>query len=46
MKRVCGLIMFCFGAGMAVKVLIPTSLVLLIIIASLMILGYNLFCHC
>lgn len=46
MKRLCGLMMFCVGVGMAVKVLIPTTLALLIFIIALLILGYNLFCQC
>ncbi len=45
MKRLCGLIMFCVGAGMAIKVLIPTTLALLVFIICLLILGYNLFCR-
>ncbi len=38
--------MFCVGAGMAVKVLIPTTLALLVFIIALMVIGYNLFCRC
>lgn len=46
MKQLCGLMMFCVGVGMAVKVLIPTTLALLVFIIGLLIVGYNLFCHC
>lgn len=46
MRRLCGLILFSVGVGMAVKVLIPTTLALLIFIIGLLVLGYNLFCHC
>ena len=46
MIRLCGLILFCVGAGMALKVLLPTTLTLLLLIMGLMIVGYNLFCHC
>ena len=46
MKRLCGLMIFCIGVGMAIKVFIPTTLTLLIIIIGCLLLGYNLFCHC
>ncbi|MCI8606421.1 MAG: hypothetical protein HFG72_06230 [Hungatella sp.] len=46
MRRLCGLILFCVGVGMAIKVLIPTTLALLIFIIGLMTLGYHLFCRC
>lgn len=46
MRRVWGLCMFCIGVGMAVKVLIPTTLALLVFIIVLMVIGYNLFCRC
>ena len=46
MRRLWGLILFCIGVGMAVKVLIPTTLALLIFIIGLLTLGYNLFCRC
>ena len=46
MIRLCGLILFSIGVGMAVKVLIPNTLALLIFIIGLLVLGYNLFCHC
>lgn len=46
MRRLCGLILFCIGVGMAVKVLIPTTLALLIFIIGLLVVGYNLFCRC
>lgn len=46
MRRMCGLMMFCIGFGMALKVFIPTTLTLLFIIMGCLLLGYNLFCHC
>ncbi len=46
MRRIWGLILFCIGAGMAVKVLIPTTLGLLIFIVGLLVTGYHLFCGC
>lgn len=46
MRRIWGLILFCVGAGMAVKVLIPTSLGLLIFIIGLLVTAYHLFCGC
>ncbi|MCI8661703.1 MAG: hypothetical protein HFG69_00300 [Hungatella sp.] len=46
MKRLWGLILFCIGAGMAVKVLIPTTLALLFFIIGLLVVGYHLFCGC
>ena len=46
MKRLWGLILFCVGVGMAVKVLIPTTLGLLIFIVGLLATGYHLFCRC
>ncbi len=46
MIRLCGLVMFCIGVGMALKVLIPTTLTLLCIIVGLLLVGYNLFCRC
>ena len=39
MKRLWGLILFCVGVGMAVKVLIPTTLGLLIFIVGLLASG-------
>ena len=45
-KRLCVLMMFCVGAGMALKVLLPTTLTLLIFIVGLMAVGYHLFCCC
>lgn len=44
MRRLWGLILFSVGAGMAIKVLIPTTLTLLIVIIGLLVAGYHLFC--
>ena len=46
MKRLWGLVLFCIGVGMAVKVLIPTTLGLLFFITGLLAVGYHLFCRC
>ena len=46
MRRLLGLMLFCIGAGMAIKVLIPTTLALLVMIVGLMAVGYHLFCRC
>ncbi|HJA70470.1 MAG TPA: hypothetical protein IAA07_02680 [Candidatus Lachnoclostridium stercoravium] len=44
MKRVCGLMLFCFGAGMTVLLLIPQTFSTLIFIIACLVIGYNLFC--
>lgn len=44
MKRICGLMLFCFGAGMAVLLLIPETFSTLIFIIGCLCLGYHLFC--
>ena len=46
MKRLWGLVLFCIGVGMAVKVLIPTTLGLLFFITGLLVVGYHLFGRC
>lgn len=44
MKRVCGLMLFCFGAGMAILLFIPETIITILFIIACMVLGYNLFC--
>ncbi|MCI8865094.1 MAG: hypothetical protein HFG60_07365 [Lachnospiraceae bacterium] len=44
MKRVCGLMLFCFGMGMALLLFIPETLSTLIFIVACLALGYHLFC--
>ncbi|MEG0564686.1 MAG: hypothetical protein RR590_00445 [Hungatella sp.] len=46
MKRICGLMIFCVGVGMALMVFIHTTLTALVVIIGCLVLGYNLFCHC
>lgn len=43
MKRVLGLMLFCFGMGMALLLFIPETLSTLIFIAGCLALGYYLF---
>ncbi|MBQ8638058.1 MAG: hypothetical protein IJ468_02690 [Lachnospiraceae bacterium] len=44
MKRVCGLILFSIGIGMAIMICLPTTFCTVFIAVAVMILGYNLFC--
>ena len=44
MKRVYGLMLFCFRCGMAALLFIPVTLTTLIFIIACLIVGYNLFC--
>ncbi|MCI8296355.1 MAG: hypothetical protein HFG22_10845 [Lachnospiraceae bacterium] len=44
MKRVYGLMLFCFSCGMAALLFIPVTLTTLIFIIACLIVGYNLFC--
>ena len=44
MKRVCGLMLFCFGIGMTLLLFIPETLATLIFIIGCLTLGYHLFC--
>ncbi len=44
MKRVCGLMLFCFGMGMALLLFIPETLSTWIFIVACLALGYHLFC--
>lgn len=41
MKRVCGLMLFCFGAGMAILLFIPATIMTILFIIACMVLGYN-----
>ncbi len=43
MKRVLGLMLFCFGMGMALLLFIPETLSTLIFIVGCLSLGYYLF---
>ena len=43
MKRVCGLMLFCFGAGMTVLLFIPETFGTLAFIVGCLVIGYNLF---
>jgi len=43
MRRLVGLVMFSVGFGMALMMFLPIRISVLIIIAVLTILGYNLF---
>ncbi|MGL5436695.1 MAG: hypothetical protein ACRDBO_15030 [Lachnospiraceae bacterium] len=44
MKRLCGLMLFCFGCGMTLLLFIPETLPTLIFIIGCLTLGYHLFC--
>lgn len=44
MKRVCGLMLFCFGLGMTLLLFIPETLCTLVFIIICLTLGYHLFC--
>lgn len=44
MKRICGLMLFCFGFGMAVLLFIPETIFTFLFIIGCLVLGYNLFC--
>ena len=44
MKRICGLILFCFGAGMALMLFLPKTLTTLLFIIGCLVAGYQLFC--
>lgn len=44
MKRLCGLIIFSMGVGMAILLFVPTTLTTLFFVLACLILGYNLFC--
>ncbi len=44
MKRVIGLMLFCFGIGMALLLFIPETITTLIFIIGCLTLGYFLFC--
>ncbi len=44
MRRICGLMLFCFAAGMAVLLFIPETIFTILFIVGCLVLGYNLFC--
>ena len=43
MKRVWGLMLFCFGLGMAVLFFVPETIFTFFFVIGCLILGYNLF---
>ncbi|MBQ8199037.1 MAG: hypothetical protein IJZ76_06390 [Lachnospiraceae bacterium] len=43
MKRICGLCSFCVALGMVLMIFIENTFIAVVIIAILMLLGYNLF---
>ena len=44
MKRVVGLMLFCFGVVMTVMLLVPETFTTLVFIVACLVVGYNLFC--
>ena len=44
MRRLCGLMLFCFGLGMAVLLFIPETIFTFLFVIGCLVLGYNLFC--
>lgn len=44
MRRICGLMLFCFASGMAVLLFIPETIFTILFIVGCLVLGYNLFC--
>ncbi len=44
MKRVFGLMLFCFGVGMTLMLFVPLTLTTLIFVIGSLTLGYYLFC--
>lgn len=44
MRRLCGLMLFCIGIGMALVLIFPKCFFIVCIAILLLILGYNLFC--
>lgn len=44
MRRVCGLMLFCFGSGMTLLLFIPETITTILFIVACLVLGYNLFC--
>ncbi len=45
MNRVLGFLMFWIGIGMVIGLLIRSELLVLILAALLLLVGYNLFCY-
>ncbi len=46
MKRLCGLILFWIGFGMAFMIIVPTNFFTVCLALICLIIGYNLFCGC
>lgn len=46
MKRLVGLALFFIGVGLLIALILPKSLVVALIAAMCLLLGYNLFCCC
>ena len=44
MRRICGLMLFCFASGMAVLLFIPETIFTILFIVCCLVVGYNLFC--
>ncbi|RZS92882.1 hypothetical protein [Cuneatibacter caecimuris] len=45
MRRLCGLVLFCIGFGMAVMLFLPIGFWSICIMLCLLMIGYNLFCQ-
>lgn len=46
MRRVCGLMLFCFGVGMTLLLFIPRTVNTLFFVVGCLTVGYYLFCCC
>lgn len=44
MRRLCGFVLFWIAVGMAISLLIKSTLLSLLLVVILFICGYNLFC--
>lgn len=44
MRRLCGLMMFWLGVGMAIMLFFPVTVITVFLTVCLLICGYNLFC--
>lgn len=45
MRKVCGLIIFSFGAGMAFMLFFRKTILVVALIVFILLVGYNLFCN-
>ncbi|MCI6732125.1 MAG: hypothetical protein MR487_07370 [Lachnospiraceae bacterium] len=45
MKQLFGLVLFSFGAGMALMIFLPENFWVVLMISVILIIGFNLFCH-